>query len=251
MRVVTWNIDRGEDLAGVAATLTRERPDVTLLQEVDRNTVRAGQLDVAAELSRRLQLGWSYAVEFEELGQERPGDKAYTGQATLSRLPLRGSRTLTFQHQSGFWQPHGWLPSSVPLLQRRLGNRVALITEYTWAGRMLAVYNLHLESRSYGRIQFQQLDEVLGDLDRHYPAGTAVIVGGDLNSKYLPGRYLKYLQERGFQSALGERVERTHKIAMSLDWLFVRGPVACSEGRVVRETRGSDHYAITAVCSER
>jgi endonuclease/exonuclease/phosphatase (EEP) superfamily protein YafD len=71
-------------------------------------------------------------------------------------------------------------------------------------------------------------------------------LGGDLNSKYLPAIYLHKLEREGFRSATGERIERTHAIAMTLDWIFVRGPIRIEDGRVRREFRGSDHYPIYA-----
>lgn len=244
VRVVTWNIDRGEQLGLVASELEHNPPDLCLLQEVDWNTVRAGNVDVGSELAKRLHLNMSYAIEFEELSQER-GHPAYIGQATLTRLPIQKSRVLRFQNQSGFWRPRSWIPSSLPLMQRRLGSRIALVTELELAGHLLVVYNVHFESRSYGRIQSEQLDEVLTDL-KHYPSGTPVVIGGDLNTKYFPSIFLHKLEHDGFQSATGERIERTHAIAMALDWIFAKGPVKIEEGRVRRDFKGSDHYPIYA-----
>ena len=183
-------------------------------------------------------------VEFEELSQER-GHPAYIGQTTLSRFPIRRSRVLRFARQSGFWKPHAWIPSNMPLMQRRLGSRIALVTDLDWNGHLLVVYNAHLESRSMGLIQVAQLDEMLADL-KSYPAGTAVILGGDLNSKYFPSIYLRKLEREGFRSALGNRIERTHTIAMALDWIFARGPFDWSEGSVRHDLKGSDHYPIYA-----
>jgi endonuclease/exonuclease/phosphatase family metal-dependent hydrolase len=250
IRVVSWNIDRGTQLPVIGDELSRNAADLYLLQEVDSNTRRGANLDESAELARRLNVDLSYAVEFEELSQEHENRQdpapAYTGQATLTRLPMRHSRILRFQRQSGFWKPHSWIPSSVPLLQRRMGNRIALVTDLEFAGRLLVVYNLHLESRSMGRIQAEQVDEVLADLKKHYPPNTAVILAGDLNSKYLPSIFLHKLEREGFRSATGERIERTHAIAMALDWIFVRGPIRIENGRVRREFRGSDHYPVYA-----
>lgn len=244
IRVVSWNIDRGEQLGLVASELEHNPPDLCLLQEVDWNTARAGNLDVGSELAKRLHLNMSYAIEFEELSQER-GHPAYIGQATLTRLPIQKSRVLRFQNQSGFWKPHSWIPSSLPLMQRRLGSRIALITELQLAGHLLLVYNVHFESRSMGHIQSEQLDEVLADLKR-YPSETPVILGGDLNTKYFPSVFLHKLEREGFQSATGQRIERTHAIAMALDWIFVKGPVRIEDGKVRRDFRGSDHYPIYA-----
>ncbi len=247
IHVVNWNIDRGTHLAQVVSELTRNPADLYLLQEVDWNTRRTGYVDVAAEIAHQLHLNLTYGVEFEELGQEekRP---AYTGQAILTRLPVHHARVLQFQDQSGFWKPRSWLPSQLPLLQRRDGNRIALIDEVQLAGRLLVVYNAHLESRSYGRIQDGQLNEILTDLGR-YPSGTACLLGGDLNTKYLPSIFLHKLERAGFKSVLGERIERTHAIAMTLDWIFVKGPIDIKSGVVRKDVRGSDHYPIYAQLS--
>jgi endonuclease/exonuclease/phosphatase family metal-dependent hydrolase len=244
IRVVSWNIDRGARLNIVSSELGHDPADLELLQEVDLNANRSGNIDVGAELARRLHLNLDYGVEFEELGQER-GRPAFIGQATLTRLPIRSSRILRFQTQSGWWKPHHGLPSSMPLMQRRLGNRIALVTEVEFAGHLLVVYNAHLESRSFGKIQSHQLEEILADVKR-YPPNTPVIVGGDLNTKYFPSKYLQRLESDGFHSATGEHIERTHTIAMALDWIFVKGPMKIEEGRVRRDFKGSDHYPIYA-----
>ena len=136
-------------------------------------------------------------------------------------------------------------------MQRRLGSRIALITELDFAGGLLVVYNTHLESRSMGPIQSSQLDEILADLKR-YPSKTPVIIGGDLNTKYFASLYLKKLKRQGFYSCTGERIERTHIVAMALDWIFARGPLKFEDGRVRRDLAGSDHYPVYArVVAER
>lgn len=245
MHVVSWNIDHGNDLEQLVKRIAGNHTDLCLLQEVDWGTKRTGEEDVGGRLGRELGLNLAYAIEFEELSQEG-GDPAFIGQATLTRLPVRRSRILRFEHQSGFWKPRDWIPSSVPLMQRRLGGRVALVSELEFGGQLLVVYNAHLESRSYGRIQNEQLDEILSDIARRYPPQTAVIVGGDLNTKYFPSWFLHKLEKAGFRSAIGERVERTHTIAFALDWMFVRGPLQWQMGSVEKNWKGSDHYALRA-----
>ena len=186
----------------------------------------------------------AFGIEFEELSQEE-GSPAFIGQATLTRLPIRRARVLRFKRQSAFWRPRSWLPSSSPLMQRRLGSRIALVTELEFNGRALVVYNLHLESRSMGSIQAGQLNEVLADIEK-YPPGTSVIIAGDLNTKYFPSLFLRKLERAGFHSATGERIQRTHTIAMALDWIFAKGPIEIGEGGVRRDFRGSDHYPVYA-----
>ncbi len=242
---MSWNIDHGNNLDRLVSAMAGDSPDLCLLQEVDWGTKRTGQEDVAGTLARRLGLNLAYGIEFEELSQEN-GGPAFIGQATLTRLPIRRSRLLRFEHQSGFWRPRGWIPSSLPIMQRRDGGRIALVSELEFGGQLLVVYNPHLESRSYGRIQNEQLDEILADLNRNYPAQTAAIIGGDLNTKYFPSWFLRKLEKLGFRSATGERVDRTHRIAFALDWIFVRGPVTVESGRVEKTWKGSDHYALRA-----
>ncbi len=248
IRLVSWNLDRGKQLSTIEAELARHPADLCLFQEVDWNAKRTGNADIAVELARFLRLNLAYGIEFEELSQEENGKPAYIGQATLTRLSLRNARVLRFREQSGFWKPRNWLPSSLPLMQRRAGGRIALVTELQLHGGLLVVYNVHLESRSTGRIQMRQFDEILSDLKR-YPPETATIVGGDFNSKYFPSIFLKKLEQQGFRSATGERIERTHSIAMALDWIFVRGPLRVKTGQVRRDFKGSDHYPIYAEIS--
>jgi len=243
VRVATWNIERGTQIATIGSELANNPADLLLLQEVDWNATRSGGVDVAKVLSDRLRLNLSYAIEFEELSQESEG-KAFIGQATLTRLPILGSRVLRFRKQSGFWKPRGWIPSSIPLLQRRLGSRIALVTELQFAGRRLVVYNVHLESRSMGPLQAEQLDELLADLKK-YPPETPAILGGDLNTKYFPSMFLHKLERAGFRSATGEQIERTHVIAMALDWIFVRN-ARIEQGKVRHDLAGSDHFPIYA-----
>ncbi len=239
---MSWNIDRGTELGVIGSELEQNPADLLLLQEVDLNTARAQHKDVAAELAHRLGLNASFAPEFEELSQEQEGRPAYIGQATLTRLPVRRSRVLRFNRQSSFWKPHSWIPSSISLMQRRLGGRVALVSELEFHGRLLVVYNTHLESRSAGPIQAAQLDEILADL-KQYPPQAAVILGGDLNTKYLPSRFLHKLEAEGFVSALGQHIERTD-FFFALDWIFSKGPVRLDDARVLHNFRGSDHAPI-------
>jgi endonuclease/exonuclease/phosphatase family metal-dependent hydrolase len=238
MRIVSWNIDHGSGSGKSPKNCTKAAPICACCRRwIGMRRVRCERCRDGTGRKNA-----AYGVEFEELSQEKSGP-AYIGQATLTRLPLRQARVLRFPRQSTFWRPHGWLPSALLLMQRRLGNRIALVTELEFAGRPLVVYNPHLESRGMGLIQTEQLDEMLADM-RRYAAGTTIMIAGDLNSKYFPAVFLHKLEKAGFRSVLGGRIERTHVIAMALDWIFVRGPVTLEGGSVRRDAKGSDHYPI-------
>lgn len=244
-RIATWNIDRGYRFDNIVAALQHNGPDICLLQEVDLHDRRTGNRDVAREIASELGENYSFGIEFQELSQSISAKAAYHGQATLSRFPIVASRVLRFERQSGFWKPNARIPN-LPLFQRRLGGRIALVTELSIGGRRVVVYNLHLESRSGGRIQDAQLQEVFQDLKR-YPPGTPAIIGGDLNSKYHPASVLRTLEREGFQSVLGDRLQRTHVIIGVLDWIFIRGQFKIVSASVVRGTHGSDHDMVQAV----
>ena len=107
------------------------------------------------------------------------------------------------------------------------------------------VYNVHYESRSYGRIQLDQLAETVEDM-KQYPPGTGFLLAGDLNSKYFPSVFLERLKRDGFQNSTGDRIERTHELVGSLDWILARGPVKLEAGKVRRDISGSDHFPIFA-----
>ena len=52
-------------------------------------------------------------------------------------------------------------------MQRRLGGRIALISEIKVGGKTVVTYNLHLESRGPGFTRYAQLKEVIQDASRY------------------------------------------------------------------------------------
>lgn len=250
IRVLDWNIDRGVQFDEIARSIAEQRPAVALLQEVDWNATRSGRMDVAAMLARRLHLNYVFAPAFEELGQGSSTSPAWQGQATLSAFPVHNTRILRFARQTSFWEPRSWIPAHVPLLQRRVGGRIALISEIDVGGRTLVVYNLHLESRGLGYTRYAQLEETIADA-RRYDSGVPILLAGDLNTKYAASRFSGLLERAGFRDCLAGRGGRTHRIAFRLDWIFVRGPVGCDSAVVDHAARGSDHFALTSILDFR
>jgi len=86
------------------------------------------------------------------------------------------------------------------------------------------------------------MEEVLADLGRH-PAGTPILVAGDLNTREEDSPVVRALLDAGFRAAAGGEV--TTRRGQALDWVFVRGPVEVERARVHREVEASDHYPIT------
>jgi endonuclease/exonuclease/phosphatase family metal-dependent hydrolase len=241
--VLNWNIDRGKHLNEIKAQIQQLKPDLCIFQEVDLGARRTHGEDVAKELAEAFGMNYVFAPEFQELGQGTAEDPAYHGQALLTTLAVRSSRMIRFEHQSGFWKPRRLLISSVPLLQRREGGRVALVAELDNGGKPLVVYNLHLESKGTGQLRLEQLEEVLADAQR-YPAQTPIIIAGDFNSFTFHSSLIPRLRQAGFRSVLGDQRVRTHVIAGALDWIFVKGSIESEHGQVLH-VPGSDHFPIT------
>jgi endonuclease/exonuclease/phosphatase family metal-dependent hydrolase len=241
--ILNWNIDRGKNLEDIKEQIRHNKPDLCIFQEVDLGARRTHAEDVAKELAETFRMNYVFAPEFQELGQGTAEEPAYHGQALLTTIAVRSSRIIRFQHQSGFWKPRRLLISSVPLLQRREGGRVALVTELDNGGKPLVIYDLHLESKGTEQLRLEQLNEVLDDAQR-YPRETPIIVAGDLNTLSFHSRLIPRLREAGFRNALGDRRIRTHVIVGALDWVFVRGSIECENGQVLH-VPGSDHFPIT------
>jgi endonuclease/exonuclease/phosphatase family metal-dependent hydrolase len=244
-RILNWNIDRGQHFKGIVAAMRETHPDLCIFQEVDLGARRTHGEDVAQELAKTFGMNYTFPPEFRELGQSTAEGPAYHGQAILTHLPIRASRILRFTHQSGFWKPRPLLISSLPIMQRRVGGRIALVNELDRNGNLLVVYNLHLESRATEHGRLLQLDEVLADAQK-YPAGTPVIVAGDLNTMSRHSPLFPRMREAGYSSCFGERRIRTHIIIGALDWIFVRGPITCEGAEVHSDFHASDHFPISA-----
>jgi endonuclease/exonuclease/phosphatase family metal-dependent hydrolase len=241
--VLNWNIDRGQHLDDIKDQIRRQKPDLCIFQEVDMDARRTHKEDIAKNLAETFSLNYVFGPEFRELGQGTAAEPAYQGQALLTTLPIRSSRLIRFQHQSGWWKPRPFLMSNVPLMQRREGGRVALVAELDNGGKLLVVYNLHLESKGSEQLRLEQLEEVIEDAKR-YSAETPIIIAGDFNTFIPRSRLIPRLHEAGFRDVLGDRRPRTHVLLGELDWVFVRGSIECEQAQVLH-VRGSDHYPIS------
>ena len=253
IRVVDWNIERGEKLSGVINFLASQNADLLVLQEVDVNTRRARRLNVAEEVARALGMNYVFGREFQELAEGSHASPAYTGQATLSRWPLYSTRLIRFERQSGFWHPRWWVPNAA-IFQERLGGRIALVTEVQIAGRPIAVYNLHLESRGDDQLRASQLQEVLADT-LTVPASTPVIVAGDMNFDMSQPSVAGLIERSGLCDVIGPHSvpttprRRLFHSGRAIDRALVRGPVRAEDTTVHRSVEASDHYPLSFTLS--
>jgi endonuclease/exonuclease/phosphatase family metal-dependent hydrolase len=250
-RVVDWNIDRGTHFSAIVEFLKRCKADLIMLQEVDLNARRTHQLDIARVIARSLQLNFVFGKEFAELTQGSRASPAYQGQATLSPWPIKNARLLRFQHQTTFWQPHWYLPRIEPF-QERLGGRIALVADVEVAGRTLATYNLHLESKENDALRLSQLAEVLAEISSR-PSDRPTLIAGDLNLDAGEGEAAAALRQAGFRDAVGLLKARTRPAqgmfdqGRSIDWIFMSGHLKCRDGQVHNNILASDHLPLSFV----
>jgi endonuclease/exonuclease/phosphatase family metal-dependent hydrolase len=249
LRVVDWNIARGQQLQGITDFLASVNADILILQEVDVNARRTHRLNIAEEIARKLRMNYVFGREFEELVQGSKNSPAYHGQATLSKWPILKPRLIRFSKQSHFWRPHWFLPKLEPF-QERLGGRIALVAEINVAGRKLVTYNLHLESRGTDALRISQLGEVLSDAIS-YDAECPLIVAGDLNLDASREAVAFAVAKAGFQDAVTAPHTPTTPArglfegGRQIDWAFVRGSLQASSGHVHGGVNASDHYPIS------
>lgn len=148
---------------------------------------------------------------------------------------------------------------------------MTLVIALEWGERLLIVYNAHLESRMPADGQLRQIEELIEDMQR-YPPETPMILAGDFNARSQPQRLIQRLREAGFQDAAGtdqptvppedsavsSMIEPAFAFVTgseprgehrSIDWVFVRGPLEFTAGRVHDEMRASDHYPVSVELS--
>lgn len=249
LRIVDWNIDRGERLEGLVDFLKDTNADIFILQEVDLNARRTHRLNIAEEIARKLQMNYVWGREFQELVQGSKNDPAYHGQAILAKWPISNSRVIRFSRQSNFWRPHWFLPRMEPF-QERLGGRIALVADINVAGSKLAIYNLHLESKGDDQLRMAQVQEVLADAAKQEQQ-RAVIIAGDFNLDASKDSTASVFAAAGFQDAVAALAMPTRpsrrliEPGRRIDWAFIRGPIRAASGRVHSQVRASDHYPIS------
>lgn len=179
MRIVAWNIEKGKRWSLLEQCLSHESirtADILCLNEADEGMARSGNLRIAHEIGKRLDMQVVFGETFKELtkglGDEllAPGENttAIQGNAILSRFPVIESQNLPlppcFDHMN---RP-----------EKRQGNRHALIARLDCgSGKFVTVANVHLEVFGTARCRGAQMQFLLERL----PDGPA-IVAGDFNT---------------------------------------------------------------------
>lgn len=234
LRVVVWNIARGEQYDAILASLTRRDADLLLLSELDRGMARSGNRDVAAELARALGMDFVYAVEFIELVDSTSGQvRGEHGQAILSRYPLGNVRVVRLSPIFD-WSKHPTQP--------RWGNRISLSAEVGVGPCRVRLFDSHFESVSTPGDRLRSMREVLAAAA---DGGALQIHGGDLNTG--DGSAEPAIQESkaaGFADPFpgddDANCTGSGTTCRRIDWALFRGPWRVPV-TAVGDYDGSDH----------
>ena len=249
IRLVSWNVNRGYQLMRIIEYLAGSSADLILLQETDINARRTGHRNIPREIAQALQMNYVFGLEFEELGQGNPGFPAFHGQTTLSRFPMSHSSVFRFGRQSAFWYPRWYIPR-LRTFQRRHGARMALVSEITFQGRKLVLFNAHLESRGSDELRRDQLSEMLGEARSH--SGMArVVVAGDFNFDISRGPAATLIAgmqlDCPFARLQGRNTTRNRLYARgaAIDWILTDKALSASGPEIDSSISASDHYPLT------
>jgi endonuclease/exonuclease/phosphatase family metal-dependent hydrolase len=258
VRVAVWNVERLRHVETIAEMLSRQRPDITLLSEVDKGMARSGNRHCLAELAGKLGHQFAYGVEFVELGlgDEHEGFAnsgqsnlvGFHGNAVTSAIRFHRPFIVRLEAEGGWFGPARGQP--------RIGGRMAIGAQIEFAGRRVTFVSVHLESHSNPDQRLKQTCHLL-DMIEHYDAGAPLLIGGDFNTSTIdrtrdrdqefqelaadPTRLLdvapyeplfRELANHGFDwhasNVPGKPTERTQpgrpaRPLGKIDWIFTRG----------------------------
>ncbi len=234
---MTWNIRHGEGLDGridlerIAALIAQESPDVVFLQEVDRNTVRSGNVDQAAWIAQRLGM-WS------SFGAFMPFQGGEYGLAMLTRTQPRDVRNVVLP--AGEQEP----------------RTVLLATVGLDGGRSVRLVNVHLDWLDDDQNRFAQAKEMLNVVSRDVAgmAEGAAIVGGDFNDG--PGsRTIELVKSQltEMDKPDGNNTWPSGDPKQEIDFIFVLpgGWLTAQPAVAISAQGASDHHAVVGGATYR
>jgi len=168
------------DLAGVIETLSAQKCDLTLLQEVDQGARRSFYVNEAAVISGALggqtAFARNFLCPFVPVPVTNPIGRVDSGLMTLSALNASAAARI------GLPSPFAWPLSTCNLKRCLLATRIPV----EGADSELVVVNLHLEAYDAGEGKEAQTEALVRFLTGEYEKGNYVLAGGDFN-QWLPG----------------------------------------------------------------
>ena len=217
VRIVSWNINRGQRLNEVIEFLSATAADLILLQEADWNARRTHCRNVAREIAQALAMNYVFGCEFEELTQrqQREACLSWAGDAlSVSPFKLAHPQVLSsveFLASAMVHPAHKTLPEKD---WRKNGTHQAASISLD---RNLMVYNVHLESRGNDGLRCSQLAEILGDVSQH-ASDTQIVIAGDFNADLRREPAASAIGKIRAQQSIRSHLESSHHCAVSFQW---------------------------------
>ena len=177
-----WNIERGNQLAGILDALTHHRDlrerDLYLITELDDGMARSANKNVPRELARNLKLNYVFAPKYIALNKGSgveafvagENTKALHGIGIFSKYPIKNAHSIPIP--SGKDKMRG--------KEKRLGGTRALIADIEHSCGEFRAAVVHLDAHSSRAHRVLQMQTLLDHLET-LPALPAII-GGDWNT---------------------------------------------------------------------
>lgn len=224
IRIVSYNIRHGTDyrdypsMDRIVAVLSDLDADVIALQEVDMNLPRSGRQKQAAELARRLNMGYVFGAALRL-------ERGYYGNAMLSRLPILAYNTIP-------------LPDPEE-------NRCLLQVNLNANGYTLGFFATHLGLNHHRRVQHIEQSILPAILDFSGP----VILAGDFNATSDQKEILLITQHLtdcfDFNSGVILSTFPSYHPAKRIDYIFVNSLIQVQQSYII-PSDASDHLPVTA-----
>lgn len=224
LRVVTYNIHHGADyqdtpsLDSITAVLADLDADIIALQEVDMNLPRSGRQKQAAELARRLNMGYVFGAAMHY------GIGSY-GNAVLSRLSIAGYNTIP-------------LPDPQE-------DRCCLQVNIQVGQDVLGFFAVHLGLNH--QLRMQHLEQQVLPAVLRFPG--AVILAGDFNatSSQPEIELITHYLTDSFHYNSGNLLNTfsSHKPMARIDYIFTNSSLQIKRSYIT-SSDASDHFPVTA-----
>jgi len=224
-RVMTYNVHQGFDVGDIpsldriADTISREQPDVVVLEEVVRGWLIDDQHDVLGYLAGRLGMAYVYGPTIGDL----------YGNAILSRYPIADVRRVSYAKEPGLrYQPRGAV--------------IAHIGDDSTKPRLLIAVTHLDENSDASAVRMEQVRALLNEVGSTTPA----VIACDCNAKP-DAPELKLITDSGFgdlalQSGGPDNTFPSDAPVERIDYIFGTG-VTAAQGHVVSST-ASDHRGV-------
>ena len=186
------------NIAGFMGFLAGMNPDITFIQEIDRNSKRSYNQDEATKIQGDIPIllksvneedpdyngyvmtfAYNFNAKFVPYPVGDPIGKVESGLAIYSKYEVEDSERISLPC------PYSWPVKTCNLKRCLLVNRTPVYdSEGNDTGKELVSVNLHLEAYDNGEGKIAQTKQLREFLQEEYNKGNYVIAGGDFNQTF-------------------------------------------------------------------